>query len=99
LPSAVTKKRTPSSSAMSTHFFMRSVYTLDDFSTMALKPTGRGVSSRMRRMPARSSCPCTKLIEMGWMMPMPPASETAAMSSGLEQGYMAPQMSGVSMPA
>lgn len=33
------------------------------------------------------------------MMPMPPAAETAAMSSTSEQGYMAPQMSGISMPA
>src|SRR5512147_2916934 len=32
-------------------------------------------------------------------MPMPPASDTAATSSGLLQGYIAPQMSGISMPA
>src|SRR5688500_14616641 len=32
-------------------------------------------------------------------MPMPPASLTAATSSGLLQGYIAPQMSGTSMPA
>src|SRR5688500_19253426 len=36
---------------------------------------------------------------MGWTMPMPPASDTAATSSGLLQGYMAPQISGTSMPA
>ena len=33
------------------------------------------------------------------MTPMPPASETAATSSGLLHGYMAPQMSGTSMPS
>src|ERR1043166_7635051 len=32
-------------------------------------------------------------------MPMPPASETAATSSGLLHGYMAPQISGTSIPA
>src|SRR5574341_2255461 len=32
-------------------------------------------------------------------MPMPPAAETAATSSGLLQGYMAPQTSGTSMAA
>ncbi len=35
---------------------------------------------------------------MGWMTPSPPASDTAATSSGLLHGYMAPQMSGTSMP-
>jgi len=35
--------------------------------------------------------------EIGWMMPIPPASETAATSSGLLQGYIAPQMIGTSM--
>ena len=33
------------------------------------------------------------------MTPMPPASETAATSSGLLHGYMAPQISGTSMPS
>src|SRR5512140_1915312 len=32
-------------------------------------------------------------------MPMPPASETAATSSALLHGYIAPQMSGTAMPA
>src|SRR5260221_14677841 len=32
-------------------------------------------------------------------MPMAPAADTAATSSGLLHGYMAPQMSGTSMPA
>ena len=36
---------------------------------------------------------------MGWTIPIPPASETAATSSGLLQGYMAPHTSGTSMPA
>ena len=30
---------------------------------------------------------------------MPPASEAAATSSGLEHGYIAPQISGTSMPS
>ena len=38
-------------------------------------------------------------MDMGWMMPRPPASLAAATSSGLEQGYMAPQISGTSTPA
>src|SRR6476469_3994091 len=33
------------------------------------------------------------------MTPIPPASETAATSSGLLHGYMAPQISGTSMPS
>src|SRR5882724_7637451 len=33
------------------------------------------------------------------MTPMPPASDTAATSSGLLHGYMAPQISGTSMPS
>src|SRR5262245_14208326 len=33
------------------------------------------------------------------MMPMPPAADTAPTSSGLEHGYIAPQISGTSMPA
>jgi hypothetical protein len=32
-------------------------------------------------------------------MPMPPAADTAATSSGLEHGYIAPQISGTSMPS
>jgi len=36
---------------------------------------------------------------MGWTMPRPPASLTAATSSGLEQGYMAPQTMGSATPA
>ena len=32
-------------------------------------------------------------------MPIPPASDTAATSSGLLQGYIAPQTSGTSIPA
>jgi hypothetical protein len=31
-------------------------------------------------------------------MPMAPASDTAATSSGFVHGYIAPQMSGTSMP-
>ncbi len=32
-------------------------------------------------------------------MPIPPAAETAATSSGLLHGYIAPQISGTSMPS
>src|SRR5436305_1066370 len=38
-------------------------------------------------------------MDRGWITPMPPASETAATSSGLLHGYMAPQISGTSMPS
>src|SRR3569623_640845 len=37
-------------------------------------------------------------METGWTTPIAPASETAATSSGLVHGYMAPQISGTSMP-
>ena len=36
---------------------------------------------------------------MGCRMPIPPASDAAATSSGLLHGYMAPQISGTSIPA
>jgi len=38
-------------------------------------------------------------MERGWITPMPPASEAAATSSGLLHGYIAPQMSGTSIPS
>src|SRR6185436_3656474 len=38
-------------------------------------------------------------MESGCTTPMPPASETAATSSGLLHGYIAPQISGTSMPS
>ena len=50
-------------------------------------------------MPARRSCLCTNVIEIGWMIPSPPAADTAAISSGLLHGYIAPQISGTSTPA
>ena len=62
-------------------------------------PIGFAVSRRMRRRPSRKSWPCTQVSEMGWTIPIPPASETAATSSGLLQGYMAPHTSGTSIPA
>src|SRR5262249_30578434 len=37
--------------------------------------------------------------EIGWTMPIAPASEIAATSSGLLQGYIAPPTSGTSIPA
>jgi hypothetical protein len=63
-----------------------------------LKPIGLSVCARIQRMPSRRSRLCTNVIEIGWMMPIPPAADTAAMSSGFEHGYMAPQMSGTSIP-
>src|SRR5688572_17072640 len=60
----------------------------------ALKPIGRLVRLRMYRRPARNSCPCTYVSEIGCTMPIAPASDTAATSSGLLHGYIAPQMSG-----
>ena len=68
-------------------------------SISALNPTGLEVSVRMRRRPARNSWPCTKVSEMGWMTPRPPASLTAATSSGFEHGYIGPLISGTAMPA
>src|SRR5215207_23621 len=65
----------------------------------ALKPIGRLVRRRMRRRPARKSWPWTYVSEIGCTIPMPPASDTAATSSGLLHGYIAPQMSGTSTPA
>jgi hypothetical protein len=97
-PSAVMKNRTPSSRAMSIHLRIRSSYAFDDFSTIALKPIGLSVIARIARSPSRSSRLCTKLIEIGWTMPMPPAADTAATSSRFEQGYIAPQMRGTSIP-
>src|SRR6185295_14240902 len=68
-------------------------------SMSALKPIGFEVNERIRRSPARNSWPCTYVSERGCTTPSPPASLTAATSSGLEQGYMGPQMSGTSTPA
>src|SRR3989442_727559 len=62
-------------------------------------PMGRGVSERMSWSPARNPCPWTNVSEMGWTMPIPPASLAAATSSGLLHGYIAPQTSGTPMPA
>ena len=39
------------------------------------------------------------MSEIGCTIPMAPASDTAATSSGLLHGYIAPQMSGTSTPA
>jgi hypothetical protein len=99
LPSTVVKKRIPSSSAILTHRSMLPRSTRVDFSTMALKPMGLSVRERIRRMPARSSWPWAYTIDSGWTTPMPPAADTAATSSGLEHGYMAPPMIGTSMPS
>ena len=54
-PSEVTKKRTPSSSAMSIHSTMRSWYFLDAFSISAFMPIGLEVRRRMYRSPSRKS--------------------------------------------
>src|ERR1035437_2925062 len=64
----------------------------------ALKPIGLLVRRLMSRSPSRYSCPCTYVSEIGCTIPMPPASLTAATSSGLLHGYIGPQMSGTSMP-
>ena len=62
-------------------------------------PTGLSVSSRMRSSPSRNPYPQTCVRVMGCTMPRPPASLTAATSSGLLHGYMGPQISGTSIPA
>ena len=65
---------------------------------MTFMPTGLDVSERMRAIPSLKSWPCTYTSDIGCTMPMPPASDTAATSSGLLQGYIAPQMSGTRIP-
>src|SRR5688500_147606 len=66
----------------------------------ALKPTGLPRASFcVSRTPSRKSWPCTYVREIGWMMPIPPAAETAPTSSGLLHGYIAPQMIGSSIAA
>jgi NAD(P)H-dependent flavin oxidoreductase YrpB (nitropropane dioxygenase family) len=67
--------------------------------TQTDRPIGFEVSERINQSPARKSWPWTNVSETGCTMPMPPASEAAATSSGLLHGYMAPQISGTSMPA
>src|SRR6185295_8931457 len=64
-----------------------------------LKPIGFEVNERIRRSPARNSWPCTYVSDRGCTTPSPPASLTAATSSGFEQGYMGPPISGTSTPA
>src|SRR5215471_3989843 len=65
----------------------------------AFMPIGFEVSRRIRRSPSRKSWPWTYVSEIGCTTPSPPASETAATSSGLLHGYMAPHTSGTRMPA
>src|SRR5262245_14144215 len=65
----------------------------------AFMPIGLCVSARMRRSPSRKPSPWTNVNVTGWAMPIPPASETAATSSTLLHGYMAPPMSGTSTRA
>ena len=72
---------------------------LDDCSMSAFMPMGFDVSRRTRRSPARNSWPWTYVSEIGWTMPRPPASDTAATSSGLLQGYIAPHRIGTSIRA
>ena len=47
-------------------------------------------------IPSLKSHPCTKVIETGCNIAIPPPSEAAATNSGLEQGYIAPQIIGYS---
>jgi len=93
------KKRTPSSRATSTHRSIRLRYVFDDASISAFIPIGFEVSRRINRSPSRKSWPWTYVSEIGCTIPIPPASETAATSSGLLHGYIAPQISGTSIPA
>jgi hypothetical protein len=59
------KKRTPSSSAMSTHSSIRRSYARDDDSMSAFIPMGRSVRDRMKRRPSRKSWPCTNVSDTG----------------------------------
>jgi len=98
LPSAVMKKRMPSSSAMSIHERICRWNSLTVFSMMALKPSAcRQLADASD--PLRKSRPWAKTIDIGWTTPSAPASLAAATSSGLEQGYIAPQISGRATPA
>jgi len=64
-----------------------------------VNPTGFAVIERMRFRPSTSGRPCTYTIDIGCTIPIPPASDTAATSSGFEHGYIAPQISGTSILA
>ena len=66
---------------------------------MTFMPTGFAVSERIRAIPSSKSWPCTYTSDIGCTMPIPPASDTAATSSGLLHGYIAPQIRGTWIPA
>ena len=84
---------------MSIHSVIRSWYFFDAFSISAFMPIGLSVKARMWRSPWRKSYPCTQVRLTGCTIPIPPASDAAATSSGLLHGYIAPQISGTSIPA
>ena len=92
------KKRTPSSSAMSIHRSIRSRYILDDCSMSAFMPKGRSVTLLMSRKPSS----VVVAVHVGHRHGLHDAdgagADAAATSSGLEHGYMAPQMIGRSTP-
>ena len=91
---------------MSIHCDILSRYLSLPFSIRALNPSGLSVLDRIYLIPSsrpwfRSglSNPWTTVSETGWMIAMPPPSAAAAPSSGLEHGYIAPQIIGNSTPA
>ena len=81
---------------MSIQSDIRSKYFLLPFSISALKPIGLLVKERIYFIPSLKSYPCTNVRLTGCTIAMPPPSDAAATSSGLEHGYIAPQMIGYS---
>ena len=65
----------------------------------ALNPIGLLVRDRMYLIPSRKLYPWTKVRLTGCNIDIPPPFEAAATSSGLEHGYIAPQIIGNSTPA
>mmetsp|Transcript_48975 Transcript_48975/g.113222 ORF Transcript_48975/g.113222 Transcript_48975/m.113222 type:complete len:359 (+) Transcript_48975:442-1518(+) len=97
LPRLVRKNLTPSSIETSIHSSICLMYFL--FGTMVkFTPNGRLVSLLIRRSPSRKSWPYNFVSEMGCTTPKPPASLTAATSSGFEPGYIGPLMMGTLAP-
>ena len=64
-----------------------------------LGPGPSHVDDVASRSAAGGVYPCTYVSEAGCNTPSAPASEAAATNSGLEHGYMGPQISGTSTPA
>jgi hypothetical protein len=83
-------------SALTQHW-ANSVCSLDA-RARTLTPKGAGVRDLISRSPSRKSWPYRCVSESGCTTPKPPASETAATSSGFDPGYIGPLMMGMRAP-